>query len=208
MTSTSTQAGNAVNRQWRLAARPKGLPKATDWDLRTEAIPEPEEGQFLVRVLYISLDPAMRGWMNEGRSYVPPVGIGEVMRAGGVGRVIASKHPDFSVGDHLSGIFGVQEYAVSDGRGVIRVSPETAPLPQYLSVLGMPGMTAYFGLLDVGHPVAGETVVVSAAAGAVGQLVGQIAKIKGCRVVGIAGGTEKCRFIVDELGFDAAVDYK
>jgi len=208
MTSTSTQAGNAVNRQWRLAARPKGLPKATDWDLRTEAIPEPEEGQFLVRVLYISLDPAMRGWMNEGRSYVPPVGIGEVMRAGGVGRVIASKHPEFSVGDHVSGIFGVQEYASSDGRGVIRVSPETAPLPQYLSVLGMPGMTAYFGLLDVGHPVTGETVVVSAAAGAVGQLVGQIAKIKGCRVVGIAGGTEKCRFIVDELGFDAAVDYK
>jgi NADPH-dependent curcumin reductase CurA len=208
MTSTPIPAGDAVNRHWRLAARPKGLPKATDWDLRTEAIPEPEEGQFLVRVLYISLDPAMRGWMNEGRSYVPPVGIGEVMRAGGVGRVIASRHHEFSVGDHVSGIFGVQEYAISDGRGVIHVSPETAPLPQYLSVLGMPGMTAYFGLLDVGHPVAGETVVVSAAAGAVGQLVGQIAKIKGCRVVGIAGGTEKCRFIVDELGFDAAVDYK
>ena len=161
-----------------------------------------------MRVLYISLDPAMRGWMNEGRSYVPPVGIGEVMRAGGVGRVVASRHPDFSVGDHVSGTFGVQEYAISDGRGVIRVSPETAPLPQYLSVLGMPGMTAYFGLLEIGHPVAGETVVVSAAAGAVGQLVGQIAKIKGCRVVGIAGGAEKCRFIVDELGFDAAVDYK
>ena len=139
---------------------------------------------------------------------MPPVGIGEVMRAGGVGRVVASRHPEFSVGDHVSGMFGVQEYAISDGRGVIRVSPETAPLPQYLSVLGMPGMTAYFGLLEVGHPVAGETVVVSAAAGAVGQLVGQIAKIKGCRVVGIAGGTEKCRFIVDELGFDAAVDYK
>ena len=139
MTSTPAPAGTAVNRQWRLAARPKGLPKATDWDLRTEAIPEPEEGQFLVRVLYISLDPAMRGWMNEGRSYVPPVGIGEVMRAGGVGRVIASRHPEFSVGDHVSGIFGVQEYAISDGRGVIRVSPEMAPLPQYLSVLGMPG---------------------------------------------------------------------
>jgi NADPH-dependent curcumin reductase len=208
MTSTPAPAGNAVNRQWRLAARPKGLPKATDWDIRTEAIPEPEDGTFLVRVLYISLDPAMRGWMNEGRSYVPPVGIGEVMRAGGVGRVVASRHPEFNAGDHVSGTFGVQEYAISDGRGVIRVSPETAPLPQYLSVLGMPGLTAYFGLLEVGHPVAGETVVVSAAAGAVGQLVGQIAKIKGCRVVGIAGGTEKCRFIVDELGFDAAVDYK
>jgi hypothetical protein len=208
MTSTPAPAAGSVNRQWRLAERPKGLPKATDWEFRTEAIPEPEDGSFLVRVLYISLDPAMRGWMNEGRSYVPPVGIGEVMRAGGIGRVVASRHPDFGVGDHVSGTFGVQAYAISDGRGVIRVSPETAPLPQYLSVLGMPGMTAYFGLLDVGHPVAGETVVVSAAAGAVGQLVGQIAKIKGCRVVGIAGGTEKCRFIVDELGFDAAVDYR
>src|SRR6202167_3719240 len=208
MTSTPTPAGDALNRQWRLAARPTGLPKATDWDLRSEAIPEPDEGQFLVRVLYISLDPAMRGWMNEGRSYVPPVGIGEVMRAGGVGRVIASRNAEFSVGDHVNGTFGVQEYAISDGRGLIRVSAGTAPLPQYLSVLGMPGMTAYFGLLEVGHPVAGETVVVSAAAGAVGQLVGQIAKLKGCRVVGIAGGAEKCRFIVDELGFDAAVDYK
>src|SRR5580658_2657373 len=128
MTSTPTPAGNVVNRQWRLAARPKGLPKATDWDLQSEAIPEPEEGQFLVCVLYISLDPAMRGWMNEGRSYVPPVGIGEVMRAGGVGRVIDSRSPDFSVGDHVTGTFGVQEYAISDGRGVIRVSPETAPL--------------------------------------------------------------------------------
>lgn len=208
MTQTPSPAGTAVNRQWRLAARPKGLPKRTDWEPRTEAVPEPEDGQFLVRVLYISLDPAMRGWMNDARSYVPPVGIGEVMRAGGVGRVVSSRHAGFSAGDHVSGMFGVQEYAISDGRGVIRVSAEAAPLPKYLSVLGMPGMTAYFGLLEIGRPIAGETVVVSAAAGAVGQLVGQIAKIKGCRVVGIAGGTEKCRFIVDELGFDAAVDYK
>jgi NADPH-dependent curcumin reductase len=146
--------------------------------------------------------------MNDGRSYVPPVGIGEVMRAGGVGRVVASRHSGFTVGDHVSGVFGVQDYAISDGRGVIRVAADAAPLPHYLSVLGVPGMTAYFGLLEIGRPVAGETVVVSAAAGAVGQLVGQIAKIKGCRVVGIAGGAEKCRVIVDELGFDAAVDYK
>jgi hypothetical protein len=208
MTATTSPAGHSVNRQWRLAARPRGLPVATDWDFRSEPIAEPSGEEILVRVLYISLDPAMRGWMNDGRSYVPPVGIGEVMRAVGVGRVIASGHPDFKTGDHVSGAFGVQEYAISDGRGVVRVAADAAPMTQYLSVLGMPGMTAYFGLLDIGRPVAGETVVVSAAAGAVGQIVGQIAKIKGCRVVGIAGGAEKCRFIVDELGFDAAVDYK
>jgi NADPH-dependent curcumin reductase CurA len=208
MSSAALSAGTSANRQWRLAARPKGLPVATDWAFRTEPVPEPGEGQFLVRVMYISLDPAMRGWMNDARSYVPPVGIGEVMRAGGVGRVVASRHPDFAVGNHVSGVFGVQDYALSDGRGVVRVSAETAPLPKYLSMLGMPGMTAYFGLLDIGRPVEGETVVVSAAAGAVGQVVGQIAKIRGCRVVGIAGGEEKCRFIVDDLGFDAAVDYK
>ena len=208
MSSAALSAGTSANRQWRLAARPKGLPVATDWAFRTEPVPEPGEGQFLVRVMYISLDPAMRGWMNDARSYVPPVGIREVMRAGGVGRVVASRHPDFAVGNHVSGVFGVQDYALSDGRGVVRVSAETAPLPKYLSMLGMPGMTAYFGLLDIGRPVEGETVVVSAAAGAVGQVVGQIAKIRGCRVVGIAGGEEKCRFIVDDLGFDAAVDYK
>jgi NADPH-dependent curcumin reductase CurA len=208
MTSIAPSAGALVNRQWRLAARPKGLPVATDWEFRTEAVPEPADGQFLVRVLYISLDPAMRGWMNDARSYVPPVGIGEVMRAGGVGRVVASRHADFAAGDNVSGTFGVQDYALSDGRGVIQVAAAAAPLTQYLSVLGMPGMTAYFGLLDIGRPAAGETVVVSAAAGAVGQIVGQIAKIKGCRVIGLAGGEEKCRFIVDELGFDAAIDYK
>jgi NADPH-dependent curcumin reductase len=208
MSSTSDPAGSAVNRQWRLAARPRGLPVAADWAFRTDPVPDPADGQFLVRVLHISLDPAMRGWMNDRRSYVPPVGIGEVMRAGGVGRVVASRHGDFKEGDHVSGMFGVQDYALSDGRGVIAVEVSAAPLTKYLSVLGMPGMTAYFGLLDIGRPVAGETVVVSAAAGAVGQVVGQIAKIKGCRVVGIAGGAEKCRFIVDELGFDAAIDYK
>ena len=208
MNSKTEPSGTAVNRQWRLAARPTGLPVATDWEFRAEAIPQPDEGEMLVEILYISLDPAMRGWMNAGRSYVPPVGIGDVMRAIGVGEVTQSRHAGFGVGDHVVGAFGVQEHAISDGKGVTRVRPDAAPLTQYLSVLGVPGMTAYFGLLDIGRPKQGETVVVSAAAGAVGQLVGQIAKIKGCRVIGIAGGTEKCRLIVDELGFDAAIDYK
>jgi NADPH-dependent curcumin reductase CurA len=146
--------------------------------------------------------------MNEARSYVPPVGIGEVMRAGGCGEVIASQHPGFTPGDHVTGITGIQEHAVLSGDALIKVDPELAPLPVYLGTLGMPGMTAYFGLLEIGKPKPGETVVVSGAAGAVGSVVGQIAKIKGCRAVGIAGGEEKCRHIVDELGFDAAIDYK
>ncbi|MGH8562063.1 MAG: NADP-dependent oxidoreductase, partial [Nevskiales bacterium] len=159
-------------------------------------------------VLYISLDPAMRGWMNEGKSYIAPVGIGEVMRAGAVGQVIESKHPKFAVGDHVVGTLGVQEYALSNGKGLTSVSPKLAPLPVYLGTLGMPGMPAYFGLLDVGQAKSGDTVVVSGAAGAVGTVVGQVAKIKGCRVVGIAGGADKCHWVVDELGFDACVDYK
>jgi NADPH-dependent curcumin reductase len=197
-----------TNRQWRLAARPHGLPVLTDWEFRTEPVPTPAGGEFLVRVLLISLDPAMRGWMNAGRSYVPPVEIGAVMRALCAAEVVASNHPDFSAGDTVTGNFGVQEYAISDGAGVTKIAADVAPLTMYLSVLGMPGMTAYFGLLEIGKPVAGETVVVSAAAGAVGMVVGQIAKIKGCRVVGIAGGAEKCRFLTEELGFDAAIDYK
>jgi hypothetical protein len=199
---------DAVNHQFRLAARPVGHPKPSDWSRTSEPVPEPAEGELVVRVLLLSLDPAMRGWMNEGKSYVPPVGIGEVMRAGALGRVIASRHPKFAAGDHVVGIFGVQEYARSDGKGVVKVDPAAAPLPVYLGALGMTGMTAYFGLLDVGQPKAGETVVVSGAAGATGSVVGQIAKLKGCRVVGIAGGADKCRFVVDELGFDACIDYK
>ncbi len=196
------------NHAFRLAARPSGLPKRGDWTYSEEPVPEPGDGELLVRVLYISLDPAMRGWMNEGKSYIPPVGIGEVMRAGAVGRVIASRHPGFPVGAYVSGGFGVQKYAVSNGRGVTAIDPSAAPLPVYLGVLGLPGMTAYFGLLDIGRPREGETVVVSGAAGAVVSVVGQIARIKGCRVVGIAGGEEKCRYVVQELGFDAAIDYK
>ena len=199
---------NAVNHQFKLARRPVGMVKRDDFDYVEAPAAQPGENEFLVKVLYISLDPAMRGWMNEGKSYIPPVGIGEVMRAGAVGRIVASKHPKFAVGEHVVGIFGVQEYAISNGKGVQKVDPRLVPLPVYLGTLGMPGMTAYFGLLDVGQPKAGETVVVSGAAGAVGQVVGQIAKIKGCRAVGIAGGADKCRYVVDELGFDACIDYK
>jgi NADPH-dependent curcumin reductase CurA len=199
---------NRMNHQFRLAARPVGMPKRSDWDYTEEPVRQPGKGEFLVKVLQISLDPAMRGWMNATRSYVPPVGIGEVMRALAAGRVIESNNPNFSVGDHVYGVFGVQEYALSSGQGVNQFDTRLAPLPKYLSVLGMPGMTAYFGLLDTGQPQPGNTVVISAAAGAVGSVVGQIAKIKGCRVVGIAGGVEKCRYVTAELGFDAAIDYK
>jgi NADPH-dependent curcumin reductase CurA len=197
-----------VNHCFRLASRPVGLPKRGDWTFGAEPVREPGEGELLVEVLYISLDPAMRGWMSEAKSYVPPVGIGEVMRAGGAGHVISSRHPGFAPGDHVTGFFGVQRYAVVDGKGVFRVDPAFAPLSVYLSALGLPGLTAYFGLLDTGQAREGDTVVVSGAAGAVGMVVGQIAKIKGCRAIGIAGGPEKCRYIVQELGFDAAIDYK
>ncbi len=196
------------NRQVRLAARPVGLPVRSNWEYTTETVPEPDEGEVVVKVLYLSLDPAMRGWMNEGKSYIPPVGIGEVMRAGGVGRVVASGDSAFAVGDYVVGGFGVQEYARLPGKALTKVDATAAPLPVYLSALGMPGMTAYFALLEVGKPKEGETVVVSGAAGAVGALVGQIAKIKGCRVVGIAGGEDKSRYLVNRLHFDAAIDYK
>jgi NADPH-dependent curcumin reductase len=197
-----------VNAQCRLAARPVGLPKASDWDYVEEPAPQPGEGQFLVGVEYISLDPAMRSWMNAGRSYIPPVEIGEVMRAAAIGRVVESRHPDYQVGERVNGAFGVQRYAVSDGSGVSRVETSVAPPPVHLGTLGLSGLAAYFGLFEVGRPEPGQTVVVSGAAGSVGSVVGQIARIKGCRAIGIAGGPEKCGWLVDELGFDAASDYK
>ncbi|MFF4854630.1 NADP-dependent oxidoreductase [Streptomyces rubiginosohelvolus] len=196
-----------TNQQIRLAARPTGEPRPTDWDLVAEPVPEPEEGELLVEVLYLSIDPAMRGWMNAAKSYITPVEIGEVMRAAGIGRVAASRHPGFAVGDHVTGVFGVQEYCLSRGHGVTIIDPDLAPLPTYLGALGISGMTAYFGLLEIGKPQPGQTVVVSAAAGAVGSMAGQIAKIHGCRVIGIAGGADKCRTLVDQLGFDAAIDH-
>ncbi len=199
---------DASNHQFKLAARPVGLPKPSDWEYVEEPVSEPGEGEVLVKVLYLSLDPAMRGWMNDARSYVPPVGIGEVMRALGAGEVVASRHPGIAVGDRVTGLLGVQEYALVHGDGVMKADTSLAPLPVYLGTLGMTGMTAYFGLLDIGRPQAGETVVVSGAAGAVGGMVGQIAKLKGARAVGIAGGREKCGFVTEELGFDGCIDYK
>jgi NADPH-dependent curcumin reductase CurA len=182
--------------------------KRSDFEFATVPVADPVEGEALVRVQYVSVDPAMRGWMNDAPSYVPPVRLGEVMRAIGVGRVIASHDAGLAVGDTVTGMTGVQDYAALKASELTRVDPSRAPLPRYLGALGMSGMTAYFGLLEIGQPKEGETVVVSGAAGAVGSIVGQIAKLKGCRVVGIAGGAEKCRYVVEELGFDAAVDYK
>jgi NADPH-dependent curcumin reductase len=201
------------NKQVRLAARPVGLPKPSDWQHTEEAIAEPQEGGILIKNHLLSLDPAMRGWMNDGKSYIPPVAIGEVMRAGGVGEVIASKSAHFPVGTMVSSGLGIQQYCLLDAQaiktlGTFAIDTKIAPAEKWLNALGMPGMTAYFGLLEVGLPKAGETVVVSGAAGAVGQTVGQVAKIKGCRVVGIAGGQAKCDFVVKEMGFDACVDYK
>jgi NADPH-dependent curcumin reductase CurA len=202
-----------VNHQIRLAARPVGLPKASDWSHTSEPVNGPDEGGVLVQTLALSLDPAMRGWMNEGKSYIAPVGIGEVMRAGGVGRVTASRNARFAVGDMVSGSLGVQEYATFGAdalqtSGLTKIDLRLGSLTQWLNVLGMPGMTGYFGLLDIGQPQTGETLVVSGAAGAVGQTVGQMGKIKGCKVVGIAGGAAKCDWVVRELGFDACIDYK
>jgi NADPH-dependent curcumin reductase CurA len=199
---------DVVSHQFRLASRPRGMVARENFDYVQEPVPALQEGQLLVEVLYISLDPAMRGWMAEGRSYVPPVEIGEVMRAGTVGRIVDTRGQKLAVGDYVSGWLGVQSHAVCDENSVFKIDAEAASLPTYLGVLGMPGVTAYFGLLEVGAPKEGETVVVSGAAGAVGSVVGQIARLKGCRVVGIAGGPEKCEWIVGELGFDAAIDYK
>jgi NADPH-dependent curcumin reductase len=199
---------DAVNHQFQLAARPVGLPKPSDWGYVEQPVAQPGDGEVLVKIQYISLDPAMRGWMNDGRSYIAPVGIGEVMRAFAAGEVVASNDPDIAVGEHVGGLLGVQEYAVAHGKAVFKLDTTLAPLPVYLGTLGMPGVTAYFGLLDIGRPEPGNTVVVSGAAGAVGGLVGQIAKLKDCRVVGIAGGPRKCASLVEELNFDGAIDYK
>ena len=205
-------AASALNQQFRLAARPAGLPGPSDWQLTEEPVAPPGPGGVVVKTLYLSLDPAMRGWMNEGRSYIRPVAIGEVMRAGALGVVVESNSPRFAAGDFVTGMLGAQRYwsgfAEDKGAALVKVDPALAPLTAWLNTLGMPGMTAYFGLLDVGRPQPGETVVVSAAAGAVGMSVGQLARHTGCRTVGIAGGADKCRFVVEELGLDACIDYK
>ncbi len=196
------------NLQIVLARRPIGAAQETDFRLEERPLPPVGAGQFLVRSHFLSLDPYMRGRMNDAKSYAKPVVLGEVMVGGAVGEVVESKHPEFKAGDFVVGPFGWQLYAVSDGSGVHKIEDRRIPLSAYLGVVGMPGVTAYVGLLDIGQPKEGETVVVSAASGAVGGVVGQIAKIKGCRVVGIAGGRDKCRYVVEELDFDACIDYK
>ncbi len=213
MNATPAPLATLTNHQVRLAARPVGLPVAGDWQFTSEPVAEPGEGGVLLKTLALSLDPAMRGWMNEGKSYIPPVAIGEVMRAGGICTVLASSNPAFAVGDIVTGAPGVQEYCLIAAdqikrSGLAKIDLRLGTVTQWLNVLGMPGMTGYFGLMDVGQPQPGQTVVVSGAAGAVGQTVGQLARIKGCRVVGIAGGKAKCDWVVNELGFDACIDYK
>ena len=197
------------NKQQILAKRPLGVPDEETWTYTSTPLRTLEDGEMLVEQHYISLDPAMRGWMNESRSYIPPVQIGEVMRAGTVGKVIQTQgNTPFQEGDFITGWGGVQTHLITRGEQYYKVDPKRAPLPAYIGTLGMPGMTAYFGILQEGQIKAGDTVLVSGAAGAVGSIVGQIAKIKGCTVIGIAGGKEKCDYVVNELGFDGAIDYK
>lgn len=205
------------NTRVKLASRPTGLPVSENFALDTVEIPALTEGQVLVETKFISLDPAMRGWMNAGKSYIRPIEIGEVFRAGCAGQIVESEHPGFLKGEFVTGNWGVQKFALLDGAdalnlagpsGLVRVDTRLAPLETYLATLGMPGLTAYFGLLNTGQPKAGETVVVSGAAGAVGSVVGQIARLKGCRVVGIAGDQEKVDYCVQELGFDTCINYK
>jgi NADPH-dependent curcumin reductase CurA len=199
---------NPTNRQWRLAARPQGLIKESDFEWVEERVRSIEGGEVLVRNIYLSLDPANRGWVRETASYVEPVQIGDVMRGLTIGVVEESRNQRFSEGDIVSGTIGWQDYGISDGSDLRVVRPGALPLTAFLGLFGMVGMTAYFGLLDVGKPAAGETLVISGAAGAVGSIVGQIGKIVGCRVVGVAGSDSKCSWLTDELGFDAAINYK
>jgi NADPH-dependent curcumin reductase CurA len=197
-----------VNRKILLASRPKGPPTLDNFALTESVVVRPGEGELLCRTIYLSLDPYMRGRMDAVRSYAAPVEVGDVMVGGTVGEVLESRNPRFSAGDLVVGQSGWQDYGISEGKGLRKLDPSQAPISYALGVLGMPGMTAYLALLDIGRPRQGETVVISAAAGAVGSVAGQIAKIKGCRAVGIAGSAEKCDFVVRELGFDACVNYK
>ena len=197
-----------MNKQLILNKRPKGMPDSDTWSLQEAPIPEIENGELLIQNHYISLDPAMRGWMNDSKSYIEPVALGDVMRAGTIGKVIKSKNNKFNIGQTVTGWGGVQQYTISNGENLYPVDDSQVPMTKFLGVLGMPGMTAYFGILEVGKIQSGDVVVVSGGAGAVGSVVGQIAKIKGCYVVGIAGGKEKCDYITNQLGFDAAIDYK
>ncbi len=197
----------SINRRIVLETRPDGAPTTNDFRIERLAVPVPESGQVLLRTLYLSLDPYMRGRMSDAPSYAPPVALGSLMVGSTVSRVEQSRHPDFTVGEIVVGYCGWQDYALSDTKGLTKLAPDEPHPSRALGVLGMPGCTAYMGLMDIGRPLSGETVVVAAASGAVGSVVGQVAKIKGCRVVGIAGGPEKCKYVVDELGFDVCVDH-
>ncbi len=197
-----------TNKQILLASRPTGWVEESNFKLVESPVPQITDGQVLVRNHFLSLDPYMRGRMNDAKSYAAPVNLGDVMVGGTAGEVVASKHPKFAVGDKVVGMLGWQRYGVSDGTQLMKVDDRHIPLSAYLGSVGMPGVTAWYGLMDICQPKAGETVVVTAASGAVGSVVGQLAKMQGCRAVGIAGGAEKCRYVVDELGFDACVDYK
>jgi leukotriene B4 12-hydroxydehydrogenase/15-oxo-prostaglandin 13-reductase len=197
-----------TNRRVLLASRPSGWVSEVNFKIEEAPLPAPADGEVLVKNLWLSLDPYMRGRMNEGKSYAAKQEIGEVMIGGTVGEVVESRNAKFAKGDQVLGMLGWQQYGLSDGKGLNKVDASRVPLSAYLGVLGMPGVTAWVGLLDICQPKASETVVVSAASGAVGSVVGQIAKIKGCRAVGIAGGKQKCDYVVKELGFDACVDYK
>jgi leukotriene B4 12-hydroxydehydrogenase/15-oxo-prostaglandin 13-reductase len=197
-----------TNRRVLLASRPSGWVSEANFKIEEAPLPAPADGEVLVKNLWLSLDPYMRGRMNEGKSYAAKQEIGEVMIGGTVGEVVESRNARFAKGDQVLGMLGWQQYGLSDGKGLNKVDASRVPLSAYLGVLGMPGVTAWVGLLDICQPKASETVVVSAASGAVGSVVGQIAKIKGCRAVGIAGGKQKCDYVVKELGFDACVDYK
>ena len=197
-----------TNKQVLLASHPTGWVKESDFRIVETPVPTPKDGQVLVRNRFLSLDPYMRGRMNEGRSYAAKAEIGQVMTGEGVGEVIESKNPRFSAGDTVTAHAGWQQYAVSDGSNLRKVDPSVKPLSAHLGVVGMPGVTAWIGLLDIGQPKPGDTVVVSAASGAVGSVVGQLAKLARCRVVGVAGGRQKCDYVVTELGFDACIDHR
>jgi NADPH-dependent curcumin reductase len=198
----------SVNRQIVLTSRPEGTPGLDNFALAQTVIPEPGDGEVLMRTLFLSLDPYMRGRMSAAKSYAKPAEVGQPMVGGTVGEIVTSRHPKYAAGDIVQGFGGWQEYALSNGVGLRKLDPAAAPVSTALGVLGMPGMTAYVGLIEVGQPKSGETVVVAAASGAVGAVVGQIAKIRGCRAVGIAGGADKCRYVADTLGFDACVDHR
>jgi len=196
------------NRRWVLASRPHGAPVPENFRLEEDEVASPGEGQVLLRTVYLSLDPYMRGRMSDEPSYSPPVEIGGVMVGGTVSRVVSSRHPDYQPGEWVLSYSGWQDYDISDGSSLVKLGDNPEHPSWALGVMGMPGFTAYMGLLDIGQPKPGETLVVAAASGAVGSVVGQVAKLKGCRVVGVAGGKEKCRYVVEELGFDACVDHR